>query len=254
MDQISYTIFFLSACSLLKTGNSLLNIMLMLPATFTPHYTIEYRKHFTNIHVTVVGCLGATESLLLMEFFHITSFFSPLANDLHHIPIEIGGFKTTSSELIMWFSFITGIYYNLNNIYEGYKGAKDKVKAIKCLVPYIQVYFLIYLASFSRFYGQAPMLFFAGLGLFQTYVAGLLNISSTAQIDFPFFYWEPVAYAAILYCDYTSLIASTPALVVLYTGLALVVFVKYSYFLQSMITQLTKFLGIKLLTVKDKTK
>ena len=86
LDQISYTVFFISACQLLKTGSGLLNIMLMLPATFTPHYTIEYRKHFTDFHVTVVGFMGATESLLLMEFFHITSYFSPLANDLHHTP------------------------------------------------------------------------------------------------------------------------------------------------------------------------
>ena len=51
---------------------------------------------------------------------------------------------------------------------------------------------LIYLATFSRFYDTAPLLFYAGLGLFQTYVAGLLNIASTAQISFPYLYWEPL--------------------------------------------------------------
>jgi hypothetical protein len=30
--------------------------------------------------VTVVGFMGATESLLLMEFFHLLSYFSPLSN------------------------------------------------------------------------------------------------------------------------------------------------------------------------------
>ncbi len=34
LDQISYTIFFLACCTLLQTGNNLVNIMLMLPATF----------------------------------------------------------------------------------------------------------------------------------------------------------------------------------------------------------------------------
>jgi hypothetical protein len=80
----------------------------------------------------------------------------------------------------MIFSFFSGIYYNLENIYAGWVAAKDKSKAFKCLVPYLQVYALIYMAGFSRFYDKAPLLFFAGLGLFQTYVAGLLNISSTA--------------------------------------------------------------------------
>lgn len=111
--------------------------MLMLPATFTPHYTIEYRKHFTDFHVTVVGFMGATESLLLMELFHITSYFSPLANDLHHLPFEVLGYKTTSSQIIMIFSFVSGIYYNLNNIVAGFIGAKDKTRAVKALIPYI---------------------------------------------------------------------------------------------------------------------
>lgn len=137
MDQISYTIFFLACCTLLRTGNSLLHIALMLPPTFTPHYSIEYRKHFTHIHVTVVGFMGATESLLLMEAFHLTSFFHPLSSDLHKLPFQVMGYTTTSGQLIMWFSFITGIYYNLNNIYEGFKGAKDKAQAFKVLVPYL---------------------------------------------------------------------------------------------------------------------
>lgn len=109
----------------------------MLPATFTPHYTIEYRKHFTDFHVTVVGFMGATESLLIMEFFHLTSFISPLANNLHHQEFVVLGYTTTSSQLIMIFSFITGIYYNLNNIAAGFIGAKDKTKAVKALIPYI---------------------------------------------------------------------------------------------------------------------
>lgn len=55
----------------------------MLPATFTPHYTIEFRKHFTSFHATEVGGLGATESLLLMELFFVTSYLSPYSNGLH---------------------------------------------------------------------------------------------------------------------------------------------------------------------------
>lgn len=74
------------------------NIFMMLPATFvrfmviliiqTPHYTIEYRKHFTNIHVTVVGLFGATESLMIMEAFNLVSFFSSRSNDIHLQPCK----------------------------------------------------------------------------------------------------------------------------------------------------------------------
>lgn len=98
------------------------------------------------------------------------------------------------------------------------------------------------------------MLFFAGLGLFQTYVAGLLNISSTAKIDFPYFYWEPIVYSAILYLDYTRLIRSDAVLIGLYVTLVATIFIKYCQFMESMIVQLTRYLGISLLKVKDVTK
>ena len=111
---------------------------------------------------------------------------------------------------------------------------------------------LIYLATYSRFYDTAPLLFYAGLGLFQTYVAGLLNIASTAQISFPYLYWEPLVYAALLIADATHFIASDSTLIALYTLLILIVFIKYSMFMYAMITQLTKYLGIRLLRVKDK--
>ena len=113
---------------------------------------------------------------------------------------------------------------------------------------------LIYLGSFSRFYADAPLLFFLGLGLFQTYVAGLLNISSTAQIKFQYLYWEPVAYAGILYLDRSRAVESSATLVALYGLLAATILVKYGLFLRSVIEQLTRHLGISLLWVKDKTK
>ena len=154
----------------------------------------------------------------------------------------------------MWFTFISGTYYNLNNIYAGFMGAKDKTKALKCLVPYIQVYILIWAGSYSRFYDSVPLLFFAGLGLFQTYVAGLLNIASTAQIDFPYLYWEPIVYGILLYLDASRIIQSSTILMFAYIGLVLYIFSKYCLFLESMIRQLTRYLGIKLLKVRDHSK
>lgn len=151
----------------------------------------------------------------------------------------------------MIFSFVSGIYYNIDNLIHGYIGAQDKTRALKCLVPYVQVYLLIWLGTYSRFYEQATLLFFAGLGLFQTYVAGLLNISSTAKIEFQYLYWEPIAYAIILYLDATRVIQSDMVVIGLYAALVTIIFVKYCLFLESMISQLTRYLGIKLLRVKD---
>ncbi len=85
-------------------------------------------------------------------------------------------------------------------------------------------------------------------------MAGLLNISSTAQIAFPWFYWEPIAYMVILVTDATYMILDSKVVIALYAGLTLIVFVKYMFFMNSVVKQLTKYLGIRFLRVKDKTK
>lgn len=93
----------------------------------------------------------------------------------------------------------------------------------------------MYTSCYSRFYSQATLLFFLGLGLYQTYVAGLLNISSTAQITFPWFYWEPLAYMAILVADATYLVKDSTVVIGLYLGLTVIVFVKYMFFMNSVV-------------------
>ena len=62
----------------------------MMPAVFvssssftvkTPHYSIEYRKYFTNVHITVVGYFGATESLCIMMATDLFAAFHPSGHD-----------------------------------------------------------------------------------------------------------------------------------------------------------------------------
>lgn len=77
-----------------------------------------------------------------------------------------------------------------------------------------------------------------------------MNIASTASISFPYFYVEPYLYAFILALDVFRLIESQH-LIVLYTILAITVFVKYMLVMSSLVLQLTKFLGINFVTVKQ---
>lgn len=77
LDQISYTVLFLEVAVTCKTGSNFGLIFLIMPAIFTPHYSIEFRKHFTKIHVTVVGLFGATESLTLMMLGFLACGLSP---------------------------------------------------------------------------------------------------------------------------------------------------------------------------------
>lgn len=64
------------------------------------------------------------------------------------------------------FSFVTGLYYNLENMGAGFLGAKDKLLAIKYAIPYFLVYFIIFVEQFSQFHADYCMLFYLGLGVF----------------------------------------------------------------------------------------
>ena len=107
------------------------------------------------------------------------------------------------------------------------------------------------MSSLSQFFDHAPLLFFIGLGFFQTYVAGLLNISSTAGIEFKYFHFEPIVYAALLLLDYGRILEPS-ILIAAYSLLVGTVFLKYALFVHSITIQLTKYLDIPFLTVKQK--
>ncbi|CDW77934.1 UNKNOWN [Stylonychia lemnae] len=248
LDQISYTIIFLSVCTLCRTGHDFWTIVMLMPAVFTPHYSIEYRKHFTKIHVTVVGLFGATESMLIMMTGFMGCYFHSEANQ-----VEFLGFQMNVVKIILYGSFISGLHYNLTNIYFGFNGAPTTERAIQAIYPYVQLYFMAYLQQYSQFYTKMPMIFYAGLGIYQTYVAGLLNISSTAEIPFQYHYWEAYTYIVLILIDFNRLLPAQ-FLVGGYIFLVIVISIKYGLFLYSIITQLTSYLGIKLLKVKQTSK
>lgn len=65
LDMISYVFFYIGACQTLLTGTNIWRLLMMFPPLLTPHYSIEYRSHFTHWHITVVGLFGATECLII---------------------------------------------------------------------------------------------------------------------------------------------------------------------------------------------
>ena len=58
----------------------------------------------------------------------------------------------------------------------------------------------------------------------------------------------------ILVADVTYMIPDSKVVIALYAGLIFIVFVKYMFFMNSVVKQLTNYLGIRFLRVKDKTK
>ena len=49
------------ACAMVAIGNDIWSILAITPGVMAAHYSIEYRTHFTGMHTTVVGFIGATE-------------------------------------------------------------------------------------------------------------------------------------------------------------------------------------------------
>lgn len=61
LDQISLMCSMLSICALLKVGDNVWKVLSLTPAVLSVHFSIEFRAHFTGLHVTSVGMIGATE-------------------------------------------------------------------------------------------------------------------------------------------------------------------------------------------------
>ena len=71
LDQFSHTFFCINALAMARSGASFPLIFMIINGQLLPHYTIEYRKHFTQFHATVVETvggirIGATESCMIM--------------------------------------------------------------------------------------------------------------------------------------------------------------------------------------------
>ena len=92
LDQISITASMVSICAVLKLKGNILPILLITPGCFSPHYSIEYRTHFTKFHAYHVGNIGATEQLILVELGHLFAYFCANTNDAVDEPFSILGF------------------------------------------------------------------------------------------------------------------------------------------------------------------
>jgi len=113
-----------------------------------PQYIIEYRKHFTNYHATVVKVaggiqIGATECCLIMyglQFmfaaFSDTNTSCAAEFDIQKslgLPFEL---TLTLGDMIAVNTFVLSMQHNCTNFYEGYKMSTDKTYAIMCMIPY----------------------------------------------------------------------------------------------------------------------
>jgi len=122
--------------------------LMIVNGQLLPHFTVEYRKYFTNFHSTVVETaggiqIGATESCLIM---YCLQFFFAMQSDtnasnadiidaqkLLGLPFEL---KFTKGALIALSTFVLSIQYNVGNFIAGFSAAKNKMHALFCMIPF----------------------------------------------------------------------------------------------------------------------
>lgn len=143
-----------------KTKDNLLFVSMIVLGQLMPHFSVEYRNHFTDFHATVVDMaggiqIGATEQLLIM--YGLQLFFSVQAttNEFVDQPIDFKSrfgfelpFPITGTQLLaVGASFVPAVQYNSANLYIGFTASKDKLYAAFCALPFFQLYLCLILAS-----------------------------------------------------------------------------------------------------------
>ena len=124
-----------------------------------PHYSIEYRKHFTNFHATVVETtsgfeLGATEGCVISMIVQMAAALSATTNEHARTPIDFKSrigfdlpFDVTYQRFISVAFTQLGIEYDGYNLYKGFREAKNKTHAALCMIPFFQCIITVFAAQ-----------------------------------------------------------------------------------------------------------
>lgn len=107
----------------------------------------------------------------------------------------------TMRDIVVWGSLISGVHYNLENLVYGYLAAKDKSYAIKCMIPYAQFFMMLWSSQWSRFWDMHALRFVVIAGLFLLYANAIFNLSTTAGMNYSWFYFEPYVFIALAAAD-----------------------------------------------------
>merc|ERR1712183_930808 len=88
-------------------------------------------------------------------------------------------------------SFGLGVQYCLGNIWIGFTGSQDKMHALMCAIPWLQVIAMFITAQqFSNFWKDYVLLFNFGIGMFLTCATAHLNLASSAGYKYNPFYFD----------------------------------------------------------------
>lgn len=90
----------------------------------------------------MINGIGSTEQICIVMSVTMIAYFHPEGNGAFLVELPVIGI--TGRDIVVWGSFLSGFHYNLENLVYGYLGAKDKVYAVKCLLPYAQFVIMLW--------------------------------------------------------------------------------------------------------------
>ena len=193
--------------SLIRGGSNLNRILMAINGSILPHYSIEYRKHFTDFHATVVDTaggfqMGATEGAIIMIASQWVTAFLEDQNKLMIDDVDFTYFKAKKGTLLLFFTCYLSVQYNFGNFYEGFTHAKNRLYSIKCFFPFLMCYLMIIPAClYSNYFKSYPGLFLVYIGFFISTKTAKLNLATCSKAAYNPFSFEPVVFFLILYLD-----------------------------------------------------
>ena len=117
LDQLTQTCFMIAVLGIVQSGPDIWTILAYCPGVMSMHYLVEYRTHFTNFHQIVVGGIGATEQLcIIMSVCLVALFFEESSAVYQYELFEVMGYPLRGCDLILIGSFLSGFFYNLDNL------------------------------------------------------------------------------------------------------------------------------------------
>ena len=114
-------------------------------------------------------------------------------------------YEVTLGDIVILFSFLTGVHYNIENILVSFCNAKEKGYALGCTIPYIQFFLMMYASSFSTLFKDYPAYFLILNGLYLTWITAIFNLCSTSSSKYNWVFFEPFIYLGMVYCEYSGL-------------------------------------------------
>lgn len=255
LDQLTQTCFMIGACAVLKTGANLPLILCLTPGLMAPHFSIEYRTHFTNFHQIVVGGIGQTETLVIVMCVAGFAMLHPDGNDFFDkstAPFGIAD-HLSNKQIVCAFAAISGVYYNLENFFYGLKQAKDKPYALKCILPYAQFLIMMCTMSLSQFFSARAALFIFMNGNYLLYANAVLNLSTTAGMAYDWLYAEPILFVALNLLDSWKMLTAAQ-ITMLYIAYAAWVAIRWLLLMQNIVEQICTYMGIRFLHNKPPKK